>query len=67
VGSQPGNIAGDRRSSGRPGYVGLPLAMRAVTVGHDVIGYDTDAVRVKRLEVGESYVEDMTSSDLARR
>jgi UDP-N-acetyl-D-glucosamine dehydrogenase len=47
------------------GYVGLPLAMRAIAVGHEVIGYDTDAVRVKRLEAGESYVEDVSSCELA--
>jgi UDP-N-acetyl-D-glucosamine dehydrogenase len=40
------------------GYVGLALAMRAAAVGHDVVGYDTDEVRVKRLAAGESYVED---------
>ena len=47
------------------GYVGLPLAMRAVAVGHDVTGYDTDPVRVKRLQAGESYVEDVPASELA--
>jgi UDP-N-acetyl-D-glucosamine dehydrogenase len=47
------------------GYVGLPLAMRTVTVGHDVVGYDIDAARVKRLEAGESYVEDVSSTELA--
>ncbi len=47
------------------GYVGLPLAMRAVTVGHDVTDYDTDQARVKRLEAGESYVEEVPSSELA--
>jgi UDP-N-acetyl-D-glucosamine dehydrogenase len=47
------------------GYVGLPLAMRAVAVGHHVIGYDTDTVRVKRLEAGESHVEDVSSCELA--
>ena len=41
------------------GYVGLPLAMRAVEVGHDVVGYEVDPVRVKRLAAGESYVEDV--------
>jgi UDP-N-acetyl-D-glucosamine dehydrogenase len=46
------------------GYVGLPLAMRAADVGHDVIGYDTDLVRVKRLEAGESYVEDVSEDEL---
>ena len=26
------------------GYVGLPLAMRAVEVGHNVTGYDVDLI-----------------------
>src|SRR5260370_15424710 len=47
------------------GYVGLPLAMRAVAAGHEVAGYDADPVRVKRLEAGESYVEDVSASELA--
>jgi UDP-N-acetyl-D-glucosamine dehydrogenase len=47
------------------GYVGLPLAMRAVTIGHVVAGYDVDPVRVKRLEAGESYVEDVPDDELA--
>jgi UDP-N-acetyl-D-glucosamine dehydrogenase len=47
------------------GYVGLPLAMRAVDVGHTVVGYDTNESRVKRLCAGESYVEDVSSAALA--
>ncbi|MFG2868398.1 nucleotide sugar dehydrogenase [Streptomyces sp. NPDC048338] len=43
------------------GYVGLPLAIRAAEVGHQVIGYDVDAERVKSLTAGESYVEDVSS------
>ena len=46
------------------GYVGLPLAMRAVEVGHDVVGYDVDEGRVKRLNAAESYVEDITNAQL---
>jgi len=46
------------------GYVGLPLAMRAVEVGWSVVGIDTDEHRVKRLEAGESYVEDVPSAVL---
>jgi UDP-N-acetyl-D-glucosamine dehydrogenase len=46
------------------GYVGLPLAMRAVEVGHDVVGYDVDDSRVKRLAAGESFVEDVTEEQL---
>ena len=47
------------------GYVGLPLAMRAVAAGYHVVGIDTDRDRLKRLSVGESYVEDVTHADLA--
>jgi UDP-N-acetyl-D-glucosamine dehydrogenase len=46
------------------GYVGLPLAMRAAQAGHRVIGYDTDETRVKLLTAGESYIEDVPSSEL---
>lgn len=48
-----------------PGYVGLPLAMRAVAAGHQVTGYDTNIVRVKQLEAKESYVEDVPDDELA--
>ncbi len=41
------------------GYVGLPLAMRAAEVGYEVVGFDVDATRIKRLEAGESPVEDV--------
>ncbi|MFI6143841.1 nucleotide sugar dehydrogenase [Streptomyces sp. NPDC051109] len=48
------------------GYVGLPLAIRAAEVGHQVIGYDVDARRVKSLAAGESYVEDVSCERLTR-
>jgi UDP-N-acetyl-D-glucosamine dehydrogenase len=62
-----------RQPSGQPcnvvvvgqGYVGLPLAMRAVEVGHSVVGYEVDPGRVKRLQAAESYVEDVSSEELA--
>lgn len=47
------------------GYVGLPLAMRAVEVGFNVVGLDVDETRVKRLSVGESFVEDVSDAQLA--
>jgi UDP-N-acetyl-D-glucosamine dehydrogenase len=58
--------------SGRPtklavvgqGYVGLPLAVRAVEVGFDVVGFDVDSERIKQLAAGESYVEDITNDRL---
>jgi len=43
------------------GYVGLPLAIRAAEVGHEVVGYDVDSRRVKSLATGESYVEDVSA------
>ena len=47
------------------GYVGLPLAMRAVEAGFDVVGVDRDERRVKQLEGAVSYVEDISSGQLA--
>ena len=48
------------------GYVGLPLAMRAIEVGYgEVVGFDVSAERVKRLAAGESYVEDVSSEAVA--
>ena len=46
------------------GYVGLPLALRAVEVGYDVVGYDLDVDRIKRLADGDSYVEDISDERL---
>ncbi len=48
------------------GYVGLPLALRAAEVGFDVVGFDLDADRIKRLADGDSYIEDITDERLAR-
>ena len=48
------------------GYVGLPISMRAVEVGHDVVGLEVDESRAKRLAAGESYVEDVSSDELRR-
>ena len=46
------------------GYVGLPLAMRACEVGHDVVGFDVDGERVAHLAAGRSYVGDVTPERL---
>ena len=48
------------------GYVGLPLAMRAVQVGYDVVGVEVDKIRVDRLTGGDSYVEDVSSTTLTQ-
>src|SRR3954451_18308643 len=46
------------------GYVGLPLAVRAVEVGHTVVGFDLDKDRVDRLRRGVSFIDDITDADL---
>jgi nucleotide sugar dehydrogenase len=47
------------------GYVGLPAALRAVTVGFPVTGLDADAERVSALAAARSYVSDVTDEELA--
>jgi UDP-N-acetyl-D-glucosamine dehydrogenase len=47
------------------GYVGLPLAMRAVEAGWSVVGVEVDPHRMERLASGDSYVEDVPSTVLA--
>ncbi len=46
------------------GYVGLPVAMEAVAAGFDVVGFDVSEHRIDGLRSGESYVEDVTDSQL---
>jgi nucleotide sugar dehydrogenase len=46
------------------GYVGLPIAMRAVEVGYRVVGLDNDPARIERLSRGDSFVEDVSSKSL---
>jgi UDP-N-acetyl-D-glucosamine dehydrogenase len=40
--------------------------MRAVEVGHRVVGYDTARTRIRRLAQADSYVEDVPSEQLER-
>jgi UDP-N-acetyl-D-glucosamine dehydrogenase len=56
---------GDRLAVVGQGYVGLPLAMRAIEAGFHVVGIDVDEWRVKRLGAGESCVEDIPDGVLA--
>ncbi|HUY86945.1 MAG TPA: NAD(P)-binding domain-containing protein, partial [Acidimicrobiales bacterium] len=48
------------------GYVGLPLAVRAASVGFDVIGFDVNEARAKTLADGTSFIEDV-STELLRQ
>ena len=46
------------------GYVGMPIAMRAVDVGFDVVGLEPDSDRAEQLLAGHSYIEDVTDETL---
>jgi UDP-N-acetyl-D-glucosamine dehydrogenase len=46
------------------GCVGLAVALRACEQGFDVVGFDIDDSRVKRLAAGESTVEDIAEERL---
>lgn len=48
------------------GYVGLPLAIGAARAGFGVTGFDIDATKPPRLLSGESYIEAVSSEELAR-
>jgi UDP-N-acetyl-D-glucosamine dehydrogenase len=47
------------------GYVGLPLAVEFAKAGFEVIGFDLDGEKIRAVNAGESYIEDVASSDLA--
>jgi UDP-N-acetyl-D-mannosaminuronic acid dehydrogenase/UDP-N-acetyl-D-glucosamine dehydrogenase len=47
------------------GYVGLPLSMRAVQAGYEVVGIEVDHRRAHNLASGTSYVEDVSDEVLA--
>ncbi len=48
------------------GYVGLPLAVRLAEAGRTVVCLDPDATKMERLNAGDSYIEDVSSEELAR-
>lgn len=47
------------------GYVGLPVSLRAVEAGYDVVGFDVDAHRVAMINSGRTYIDDVTDADMA--
>jgi nucleotide sugar dehydrogenase len=48
------------------GYVGLPVAMRAVEVGFPVVGLEASPERAAALAAGSSYVADVPDDELRR-
>jgi UDP-N-acetyl-D-glucosamine dehydrogenase len=47
------------------GYVGLPVAIRAVEAGFDVVGFDLDKRKISGLTAGRSHIEDITDDELS--
>jgi UDP-N-acetyl-D-glucosamine dehydrogenase len=48
------------------GYVGLPLLVLLVEADYNVVGIDVDPEKVRQIKNGESYVEDVPSTELAQ-
>ena len=48
------------------GYVGLPLATVFADAGFSVLGIDPDKRKVESIQEGISYIQDVTSEDVAR-
>ena len=48
------------------GYVGLPLAVEFARAGFRVTGVEAGAARLKQLNRGKSYIEDVPDSEIAR-
>jgi UDP-N-acetyl-D-glucosamine dehydrogenase len=58
-------VAADKVAILGQGYVGLPLALRAVEVGFDVVAFDVDEERVGQLLDASSFIDDVSDGELA--
>lgn len=47
------------------GYVGLPLAVEIAKAGYTVLGVDTDKNKVRLINLGKSFIEDVSSEELS--
>ena len=48
------------------GYVGLPLLVEAAKSGFTAVGIDLDEAKIRAINAGENYIEDVDDADLAR-
>ncbi len=48
------------------GYVGLPVAVRAVIGGYEVLGFEVDTRKVEALNAGTSHVEDISAEAMSQ-
>jgi UDP-N-acetyl-D-glucosamine dehydrogenase len=49
------------------GYVGLPLAVEFAKAGFEVVGFDVDGEKIRALEKGDSYIEDVPAKDVVEQ
>ncbi len=47
------------------GYVGLPLAAACARAGYSTLGFDVDPGKIRDLNAGRSYIDAVSSADLA--
>ncbi len=47
------------------GYVGLPLVVEFATAGFPATGFEVDAAKAEKINRGESYIPDVTSTQVA--
>lgn len=47
------------------GYVGLPLVLSFTEAGYRVLGFDTDATKIAKLAVGQSYIRHIAAERIA--
>ncbi len=48
------------------GYVGLPFALEAAQAGYEVVGVERNPERVRKINQGRNYIDDIRETDLAR-
>lgn len=46
------------------GYVGLPVAMRAVEAGFNVVGFDPDERKINGMKSGRTHIDDITGAEI---
>lgn len=48
------------------GYVGLPLLIRSIEIGYNVIGFDIDKNKIEKLKNGESYIHHISEEKIKK-
>ena len=49
------------------GYIGLPRAIQFLNAGFEVIGFDKDKSKIKKLKKGNSYLSNVSLKSINKR